>query len=111
MSANDKNSLVGKCVCPKHRAGRNCEKPNLCIDRCLNGGLCRWSDDGSSVACICRRGFKGERCQVAVLMNLHFLDGKISDKLHPKMVLTIINKILDLWTPKTIKSRVFVHVY
>jgi hypothetical protein len=26
--------------------------------------MCRWSDDSSSVSCICRRGFKGERCQV-----------------------------------------------
>ena len=30
----------------------------------LNGGFCRWSDDGSSVSCACRKGFKGERCQI-----------------------------------------------
>ena len=61
---NDKDTLTGKCICPKHRAGRNCEKPNLCVDRCLNGGMCRWSDDDTSVSCICRKGFKGDRCQI-----------------------------------------------
>ena len=64
ISPSDKSTLIGKCICPKRRAGRNCEKPNLCIDRCLNGGFCRWSDDGSSVTCACRKGFMGDRCQV-----------------------------------------------
>ena len=64
VSPNDRSTMIGKCICPKHRAGRNCEKPNLCIDRCLNGGFCRWSEDGSSVSCACRKGFKGERCQI-----------------------------------------------
>ena len=51
-----------KCVCPKHYAGLLCEKQNLCLDRCLNGGTCEWSKE-DVVTCNCKEGFMGERCE------------------------------------------------
>jgi len=51
-----------KCVCPKTRAGLLCEKPDLCLDRCLNGGSCHWSKE-DIVSCACPPGFRGDRCQ------------------------------------------------
>ncbi len=56
------NQYHAKCVCPKDRAGLFCQKPNLCLDNCLNGGKCYWTREGS-VSCVCRAGFGGPRCE------------------------------------------------
>ena len=54
-----------KCICPKQYAGLLCEKQNLCLDRCMNGGTCEWSKE-NIVTCNCKEGFAGERCEAKV---------------------------------------------
>ena len=51
-----------KCICPKQYAGLLCEKTNLCLDKCLNGGTCEWSKE-NIVSCNCKKGFEGENCE------------------------------------------------
>ena len=30
-----------RCICPMHRTGLFCDRPNICLDHCLNGGTCQ----------------------------------------------------------------------
>ena len=57
-----KTKYHAKCICPKQYAGLLCEKTNLCLDRCLNGGTCEWSKE-NIVSCNCKDGFEGENCE------------------------------------------------
>lgn len=56
-------SNTTECVCPKTQAGTFCEKPNLCLNYCWNGGQCVWTSE-SSVHCQCPSGFAGSRCDI-----------------------------------------------
>ena len=51
-----------KCMCPKHWAGLECQRPNMCLNRCLNGGRCVSTIDGT-VSCICPPHLTGPRCE------------------------------------------------
>nr|CAH7769494.1 unnamed protein product [Callosobruchus chinensis] len=54
------------CVCPPNRDGRQCEleKGDACSQSpCQNGGSCRESP-GSSFFCLCRSGYRGNRCEI-----------------------------------------------
>ena len=57
-----------RCLCPPHRTGERChlERSNSC-DRnpCQNGGTCRESNLGDFF-CLCRPGFQGANCQIAL---------------------------------------------
>ena len=57
-----KTRYHAKCICPKQYAGLLCEKTNLCLDKCLNGGTCEWSKE-NIVTCSCKDGFEGENCE------------------------------------------------
>ena len=57
-----KQKYHAKCICPKQYAGLLCEKQNLCLDKCLNGGTCEWSKE-NIVSCNCKPGFQGESCE------------------------------------------------
>ena len=60
-----------KCICPKQYAGLLCEKSNLCLDKCLNGGTCEWSKE-NIVTCNCRKGYEGESCEaIEGTSNMH----------------------------------------
>ena len=39
-----------RCLCPKHRTGLFCDRPNLCLDHCLNGGTCQFTRSASGEA-------------------------------------------------------------
>ncbi|XP_060531934.1 cadherin-related tumor suppressor [Cylas formicarius] len=55
------------CVCPHSRDGRHCEteRGDACSENpCQNGGTCKESPDGSSYFCLCRSGYRGNRCEV-----------------------------------------------
>ncbi len=62
VKSNKKQQYHPKCICPKHRAGLSCERPNLCLDYCLNNGRCVSTVDGT-VDCICPAGLAGPRCE------------------------------------------------
>ena len=49
-------------MCPPNRAGLECERPNLCVNLCLNQGRCV-SDQEGHVSCICPHGLAGPRCE------------------------------------------------
>ncbi|XP_063236115.1 cadherin-related tumor suppressor [Bacillus rossius redtenbacheri] len=57
-----------QCACPPLREGRLCEteRGDVCDGSpCQNGGSCRESPDGSSFFCLCRPGYRGNRCEAA----------------------------------------------
>ena len=65
-----KQKYHAKCICPKQYAGLLCEKTNLCLDKCLNGGTCEWSKE-NIVSCNCKPGFEGEGCEAIKSNNAH----------------------------------------
>ena len=65
-----KQKYHAKCICPKQYAGLLCEKQNLCLDKCLNGGTCEWSKE-NIVSCNCKPGFEGESCEAMKSVNKH----------------------------------------
>ena len=62
LKSTGKTKFYAKCVCPKQYAGLLCEKTNLCLDKCLNGGTCEWSKE-NIVSCNCKPEFEGENCE------------------------------------------------
>ena len=54
-----------RCLCPKHRTGLFCDRPNLCLGHCLNGGTCQFTRSASGEAdgmwCHCKRFYEGDR--------------------------------------------------
>ena len=62
VKSTKKQQYHPKCICPKNRSGLNCQRPNLCLNHCLNRGRCVLTSDGS-VSCICPHGLAGSRCE------------------------------------------------
>ena len=62
VRSSDTKNYHPKCVCPPNRAGLECERPNLCVNLCLNQGRCV-SDQEGHVSCICPHGLAGPRCE------------------------------------------------
>ena len=62
VKSTKKQQYHPKCICPKHRAGLHCERPNMCVNHCLNRGRCVYTADGT-VSCICPFGLTGSRCE------------------------------------------------
>ena len=60
VRSSDTKSYHSKCICPTNRAGLECERPNLCLNFCQNGGSCV-SDHEGQVSCICPPGLGGSR--------------------------------------------------
>lgn len=57
-----------QCQCSASREGRTCELERGAVcdgSPCLNGGSCRESPDGASFFCLCRPGYRGNRCEAA----------------------------------------------
>ena len=75
---NGYESTTGfQCLCPSLRGGKRCEirKTNNCLPNpCLNGGSCqntersnkRSDQDAKGFFCLCRSGYQGEFCQMAI---------------------------------------------
>ena len=58
-----------QCSCPASKDGKYCEqeRENACSENpCQNGGSCRESPDRSSFFCLCRLGYRGNRCETVV---------------------------------------------
>ena len=52
-----------------HRGGKRCEKKksNVCAPNpCLSGGTCQKNRGGDDFFCLCRPGYQGDRCQLAL---------------------------------------------
>ena len=57
-----------RCLCPPHRHGERCqlERSSSCArNPCQHGGTCRESNLGDFF-CLCRPGFQGSECQIAL---------------------------------------------
>lgn len=55
--------------CPNNRGGKRCEKKrsNVCAPNpCLSGGTCQKNREGDDFFCLCRPGYQGDRCQLAL---------------------------------------------
>ena len=64
VRSSDTKSYHSKCICPTNQAGLECERPNLCLNFCQNGGSCV-SDHEGQVSCICPPGLGGSRCHLS----------------------------------------------
>jgi len=65
----------GKCHCPLGYEGETCERCVKSSAACLNGGVCRLTDD-KGPECHCLTGYTGERCEMTACADpLHCMNG------------------------------------
>ena len=82
-----------KCICPLEWAGLECQRPNMCLNRCLNGGRCVSTIDGT-VSCICPSHLTGSRCEYK--RPSPFRPSKDDEKAVNSTVITVITSVFSL---------------
>ena len=109
VRSSDTKKYHPKCACPSNRAGLECERPNLCLNRCLNGGRCV-SDQEGHVSCICPHGLQGSRCEAKT--HFDYIDADNNDDDDTKGInKTVVDILLGTLTILAIVSLAFGIVY